>query len=34
MNRTSPNLITQVSMDKEVDVQVILGADWSVPQSQ
>jgi LCP family protein required for cell wall assembly len=34
MNRTSPNLITQVSMDKGVDVQVILGADWSIPQSQ
>jgi LCP family protein required for cell wall assembly len=32
MNRTSGNLFSQVSLDKGVDVQVILGADWTVPQ--
>ena len=32
MERTSPNLFTQVSMDSGVDVQIILGGDWSIPQ--
>jgi LCP family protein required for cell wall assembly len=32
MNRTNGNLFSQVSMDKGTDVQVILGADWVIPQ--
>jgi LCP family protein required for cell wall assembly len=32
MNRTSGNLVAQVSMDGGIVVQVVLGGDWVVPQ--
>jgi LCP family protein required for cell wall assembly len=34
MNRSYADLVTQVSMDGGVDLQIILGADWAVPEEE